>query len=157
MHVPEPGRYANDSFYRTFKVLPPETEGRLIFEIGNRQWDIPRLRQLLENVLLTDQHFQDFEVEQDFPEIGRRTMLLNARRLTRGKGNHDLILLAIEDVTERTPRHVFGHRFAIEGILAVGCSRHDVSPPRVCELVRHADAGYEDAERVARERGIKRP
>ncbi|MCL4502637.1 MAG: ATP-binding protein [Deltaproteobacteria bacterium] len=92
---------ANDSFYRTFKVIPQETEGRLIFEIGNRQWDIPRLRILLENILLTDQQFQDFEVDQDFPEIGRRTMLLNARRLTPGKGAKDLILLAIEDITGR--------------------------------------------------------
>ena len=81
---------ANDSFYRTFKVLRRWTEGRLIFEIGKRQWDIPRLRILLENILLNDQHFQDFEVEQDFPKIGRRTMLLNARRLTGGlEGNHD--------------------------------------------------------------------
>ncbi len=91
----------NDSFYRTFKVLPPETEGRLIFEVGNRQWDIPRLRILLENILPTNQHFENFEVEHDFPEIGRRTMLLNARVLKRGGEGEDLILLAIEDVTER--------------------------------------------------------
>ena len=75
---------ANDSFYRTFKVLRRWTEGRLLFEIGKRQWDIPRLRILLENILLTDRQFQDYEVEQDFPKIGRRTMLLNARRLTGG-------------------------------------------------------------------------
>ena len=91
----------NDSFYRTFKVLPPETEGRLIFEVGNRQWDIPRLRILLEKILPSNQHFEDFEVEHDFPEIGRRTMLLNARVLKRGGEAEDLILLAIEDVTER--------------------------------------------------------
>lgn len=97
---------ANDSFYRTFKVLRRWTDGRLLFEIGQRQWDIPRLRQLLENVLLTDQHFQDFEVEHDFPKIGRHTMLLNARRLTRGEGTKDLILLAIEDVTERKRQEV---------------------------------------------------
>ena len=76
----------NDSFYRTFKVLRRWTEGRLIFEIGNRQWDIPRLRILLENILPAKQHFEDFEVEHDFPKIGRRTMLLNARRLTGGRG-----------------------------------------------------------------------
>ena len=97
---------ANDSFYRTFKVLRRWTEGRLLFEIGNRQWDIPRLRILLENILLNDQQFQDYEVEQDFPKIGRRTMLLNARRLTGGEGNHELILLAIEDVTERKRQEV---------------------------------------------------
>lgn len=92
--------FVNDSFYRTFKVFHSETEGRLIFEIGNRQWDIPRLRILLEKILLNDQQFQDYEVEHDFPQVGHRTMLLNAQRL-RGGGAKDLILLAIEDVTER--------------------------------------------------------
>ena len=92
----------NDSFYRTFKVPPSETEGRLIFELGNHQWDIPRLRELLENILLFNLHFQDFEVEHDFPEVGHRTMVLNARRLTQdGAQPNGLILLAIEDVTER--------------------------------------------------------
>jgi signal transduction histidine kinase len=105
---------ANDSFYRTFKVLRRWTDGRLIFEIGKRQWDIPRLRKLLENVLLTDQQFQDFEVEHDFPKLGRRTMLLNARRLTRGKGDQDLILLAIEDVTERKRQEVERQRLLAE-------------------------------------------
>ncbi len=105
----------NDSFYRTFKVLRRWTEGRLIFEIGKRQWDIPRLRILLKNILLSDQHFEDFEVEQDFPKIGRRTMLLNARRLTGGgDGNHVLILLAIEDVTERKRQGVERQRLLAE-------------------------------------------
>jgi len=104
----------NDSFYRTFKVLRRWTEGWLIFEIGKRQWDIPRLRILLENILLNDQHFQDFEVEHDFPKIGRRTMLLNARRLTRGKGDQELILLAIEDVTERKWQEVERQRLLAE-------------------------------------------
>ena len=105
---------ANDSFYRTFKVLRRWTEGRLLFEIGKRQWDIPSLRILLENILLTDRQFQDFEVEQDFPKIGRRTMLLNARRLTGGKGNYELILLAIEDVTERKRLEVERQRLVAE-------------------------------------------
>jgi signal transduction histidine kinase len=105
----------NDSFCRTFKVLRRGTEGRLLFEIGNHQWDIPRLRIILENILLTDQHFQDYEVEQDFPEIGRRTMLLNARRLTgAGRGNQELILLAIEDVTERKRQAVERQRLVAE-------------------------------------------
>ncbi len=91
----------NDSFYRTFNVIPSDTEGRLIFEVGNRQWDIPSLRILLETILPANQHFEDFEVEHDFPEIGRRKMLLNARRLTGEEGTQGLILLAIEDVTER--------------------------------------------------------
>jgi PAS domain S-box-containing protein len=104
----------NDSFYRTFKVPPPETEGRLIFEVGNRQWDIPRLRILLENILPSNQHFEDFEVEHDFPEIGHRTMLLNARRLSRREGTKDLILLAIEDVTERKRLEVERQRLLTE-------------------------------------------
>jgi signal transduction histidine kinase len=93
--------FANDSFYRIFQVLPSETQGRLLFEIGKRQWKIPRLRKLLKSILSTNQFFQDFEVEHDFPEIGLRNMLLNARRLAPEEGAEDLILLAIEDVTER--------------------------------------------------------
>jgi signal transduction histidine kinase len=106
---------ANDSFYRTFKVLPLETEGRPIFEIGNHQWDIPRLRILLEDILPANQHFDDFEVEHDFPEIGCHTMLLNARRLVRQDGAKDLILLAIEDVTEPNRLEVERQRLVADG------------------------------------------
>jgi two-component system CheB/CheR fusion protein len=88
---------ANDSFYRAFQVRREDTENRLIYELGNREWDIPELRRLLENVLPTDKQFADFEVEHQFEQIGRRVMLLNARRLDA----EQLILLAIEDVTER--------------------------------------------------------
>jgi two-component system, chemotaxis family, CheB/CheR fusion protein len=91
---------ANESFYRTFQVPSQETEGRRIYELGNQQWDIPRLRELLETILPADQQFQDFEVEHDFPGIGHRTMLLNARRLVHGDGGSGLILLAIEDMTD---------------------------------------------------------
>ena len=90
-------KHANQPFYDTFQVTPAETEGRLIYEIGNRQWDIPKLRTLLEEILPQEQSFDDFEVEHDFEHIGRHTMLLNARRLD----HLNLILLAIEDVTER--------------------------------------------------------
>ena len=72
----------------------------MIYELGGRQWDIPALRKLLEEILPRDSVFQDFGVDADFPHIGRRTMLLNARRLPRDEHN-DLILLALEDVTER--------------------------------------------------------
>jgi PAS domain S-box-containing protein len=95
---------ANRSFYRTFHVSAEETESRLVYELGSHQWDIPALRKLLEDILPTKHAFQDFEVEHDFPSIGRKIMLLNARRIERV--NHDnqraeLILLAIEDITER--------------------------------------------------------
>ena len=91
---------ANSAFYQFFKGVPQETENRLIYELGDRQWDIPALRKLLEEILPNNSVFQDFEVDADFPLIGRRTMLLNARRLPR-EGHKDLILLALEDVTDR--------------------------------------------------------
>jgi len=90
-------RSANDSFYRLFGVDKAETEGRLIYELGNGQWDIPELRELLEEILPEKETFDDYEVEHDFENIGYRSMLLNARRID----HLDLILLAIEDVTER--------------------------------------------------------
>ena len=93
-------RSANHSFYRTFDASPEETVGRPLYELGDHQWDIPRLRHLLEHVLPQDDQFRDFEVKHDFPNIGRRTMLLNARRLRRD-GGAELILLAIEDITRR--------------------------------------------------------
>ena len=88
-------------FYRTFGVAPEETEGRLVYELGNRQWDIPRLRTLLEEVLPRHTTFRDFEVEHVFEHIGRKVMLLNARKLYREANATERILLVIEDVTER--------------------------------------------------------
>jgi PAS domain S-box-containing protein len=94
-------RTANASFYRNFRVLKEDTEGRFIYELGNRQWDIPELRTLLEDILPQNNSFQDFEVEHDFPMLGRRIMLLNARRFVPMDSLPELILLAIEDITER--------------------------------------------------------
>ncbi len=91
---------ANRSFYKIFQVTPRETEGRSIFDIGNHQWDIPALRELLEKIIPKNTCFNDFEVEHDFPAIGRKTMLLNARRIYREDQGTDTILLAIEDMTE---------------------------------------------------------
>lgn len=88
---------ANQSFYELFRVSSAESEGRLIYELGNRQWDIPELRDLLENVLPDDNAFDDVEVSHEFETIGHRTMLLNGRRLD----HLDLILVAIRDVTEQ--------------------------------------------------------
>jgi PAS domain S-box-containing protein len=93
-------RSANRSFYQTFGVTATETEGRSLFELGNRQWDIPRLRELLEEVLPRDSQFSDFEVDHEFEDIGRRAMILNARRIPPTARRPDLILLAIEDATE---------------------------------------------------------
>lgn len=92
---------ANHTFYRTFNVKPDETEGVLIYDLGNRQWDIPRLRKLLEDILPQNTSFHDFEVEHTFETIGPKIMHLNARRIYSGGNQTDMILLAIEDVTER--------------------------------------------------------
>ncbi|HEX6910761.1 MAG TPA: response regulator, partial [Longimicrobium sp.] len=93
-------RSANRAFYQTFRVSREETENRLIYELGNGQWDIPALRTLLEDIIPASTVFNDFELEHDFPAIGRRVMLLNARQL-RGGGHAELLVLAMEDVTER--------------------------------------------------------
>jgi len=92
---------ANHSFYRTFKVKLEETEGVLIYDLGNRQWDIPKLRELLEDILPQNSQFNDFKVEHKFETIGLKIMHLNARRIYREFNSTRLILLAIEDVTER--------------------------------------------------------
>ena len=89
------------SFYDFFKVKPEDTVGHLIYDLGNKQWDIPRLRELLETVLPQKTSFDDYEVEHEFVDIGKRTMLLNARQIQQGKGKERVILLAIEDITER--------------------------------------------------------
>ena len=94
-------RTANLSFYQTFHVTPQETEGQFIFDLGNHQWDIPKLRELLEDILPRDSRFNDFTVEHGFEEIGSRSMVLNARRLKPVSGRLGMILLAIEDATDR--------------------------------------------------------
>lgn len=90
---------ANEAFYRSFNVQPAEAEGRLIYDIGNHQWNVPRLRRLLEDILPRDSSFDHFEVKHDFERIGQRTMLLNARTL-RENSHQARILLGIQDITE---------------------------------------------------------
>ena len=89
------------SFYDVFKVKPEETLGQLIYDLGNKQWNIPKLRELLETILPQQISFDNYEVEHDFATIGRRIMLLNARQIERGMGKARIILLAIEDITKR--------------------------------------------------------
>lgn len=91
---------ANRAFYQTFRTSRTETEGCLIYDLGNRQWDIPALRTLLESVIPHRASVEGFEVEHDFPTIGRRTMLVNARKIFNPGGHDGSILLAIEDVSE---------------------------------------------------------
>jgi diguanylate cyclase (GGDEF)-like protein/PAS domain S-box-containing protein len=92
---------ANHSFYDIFKVTPEETIGNFIYDLGNRQWDIPRLRVLVEEILPKDTVINGYEVEHDFPGIGRKIILLNARQIFRENIGSRIILLAMEDITER--------------------------------------------------------
>jgi PAS domain S-box-containing protein len=91
---------ANRAFYQTFRTSPEETEGCHIYDLGNRQWDIPALRTLLESVIPHRASVEGFEVEHNFPTIGRRTMLVNARKIFSPTNLDGSILLAIEDVSE---------------------------------------------------------
>ena len=92
---------ANASFYQAFKVKPEETVGELIYNLGNHQWDIPKLRELLGDILPKTTSFDNFEVEHDFPDIGKRIMLLNACRIYLESNSTKLIVLTIEDITDR--------------------------------------------------------
>jgi two-component system cell cycle sensor histidine kinase/response regulator CckA len=92
---------ASRSFYQTFNVTREETEGRLIYELGDCQWNIPALRRLLEEILPEQSQFEGFEVEHDFQRVGRRVILLNARQIVTEEESATMILLAIEDITER--------------------------------------------------------
>ncbi len=93
---------ANNSFYKRFNTTEEETEGKLFYEIQNQQWNDIVIRSLLENVLSKSEGLTDYEIILKFPVIGERTLLLNALKIVNEKNNEQLILLAIEDITERT-------------------------------------------------------
>lgn len=95
----------NESFYRTFQVESRDTERKVVYELGNGQWNIPALRKLLEDILPKNTFFKGFEVTHEFPAIGRKVMILNARQIhpkeeIASKLFPSIILLAMEDVTE---------------------------------------------------------
>ena len=94
-------RFANRAFCDKFSVVPEHIVGRKLYELGNEEWNIPKLRSALETIISGETSFEDFEVEQFFPPIGQRVMCLNARKVYRPGNKIQLILLAIEDVTER--------------------------------------------------------
>jgi PAS domain-containing protein len=94
-------RTANAAFYRDFQTSKEETEGRLLYELGNGEWDIPQLRTLLPEVLSNSHLVEDYEVEHAFPALGQKVMLLNARRFPPEGDDPNLVLLAIEDITDR--------------------------------------------------------
>jgi len=92
---------ANKGFYQTFHVTPEETEGLYLYELGNRQWDIPELRKNLKMVQTKDIPFTNFEVTHNFPGIGTKSMLLNAHKFPTREGAESMIMLAIRDLTDR--------------------------------------------------------
>ncbi len=92
---------ANDAFYKTFKTTAAETEGKAIFRLGSGQWNVPRLRSLLEDIIPGNSFIQDFEVTHDFPLAGRKTLFLNARRLVAEKAEDHRILISLDDYTSR--------------------------------------------------------
>ena len=92
---------ANHSFYSTFGVAPENTIGQFVYDLGSRQWDIPKLRVLLEEIIPNTSVFNGYEVEHDFPGLGPKTIVLNARVIIEQTDNRKLILLAMEDITER--------------------------------------------------------
>ena len=96
---------ANDPFYRVFKVEAKDTEKKIVYELGNGQWNIPVLRKLLEDILPKHTFFKGFEVAHQFPLIGHKVMILNARQIHFTEGSTPtpfppIILLAMEDITE---------------------------------------------------------
>src|SRR5271170_963024 len=90
-------RTANTAFYRDFHASKEQTEGRFVYDLGNGQWDIPQLRILLTKVLSNSHPVEDFDVDHAFPTLGRRNMLLNARRFPPESNDPHLVLLAIQD------------------------------------------------------------
>jgi two-component system CheB/CheR fusion protein len=92
---------ANKAFYKKFKIVQTGTEGKLLYELGDHQWGITSLRQLLENIIQKNTHFYDYEITHDFPLIGKKIMLLNARRIVQKTQDEQLILLSFIDITER--------------------------------------------------------
>ena len=93
--------HANRAFFRTFRVAPEDTIGEVLFTLGDRQWDIAPLREMLRDKLAVEPQLNDFDVDHEFPGIGRKIMLLNARLVSQGPGLPRIILLAIEDITAR--------------------------------------------------------
>jgi signal transduction histidine kinase len=108
--------HTNRAFFHTFRVDPEDTIGEVLFALGDGQWDIPPLRALLHDRLAAERELYDVDVDHVFPGIGRKTMLLNARLVTHAPGAPRVILLAIEDVTERrrTERRLAAQRRELE-------------------------------------------
>jgi two-component system CheB/CheR fusion protein len=96
-------KIANRAFYQDFGSSAPETIDRFIYDLGKGQWNIPELRMLLEQIVPKNGRIEGYRVEHEFPQIGRKAMLLNARRLDAADGHPAMVLLAFEDITGRQP------------------------------------------------------
>src|SRR5829696_5787878 len=116
---------ASRSFYRTFEMTRPATQGHKIYDLDYGLWDLPELRLLLEKIVPEHEVMEGFQVERDFPRIGRRTMLLNARKVFYEGNGQTTILLAFEDTTELQDRARPAKAAGAEGDAA-----HRVEPPR---------------------------
>lgn len=136
---------ANESFYRLFQVEPKNTENKLVYELGNGQWDIPALRKLLEDILPENTFFKGFEVSHKFPIIGHKNMLLNARQIhTKDDAFPPIILLAMEDVTE------------LMGVAEMLAGRTNHFETETDERVRELETATKKLEKdIARMKGVK--
>jgi PAS domain S-box-containing protein len=130
---------ASRSFYKAFRVEKAATEGRFVYDLGDGQWNIPKLRELLEDLLARGQAFDGFEVEHDFPSVGRKVMVLNARRMAQRGNPCELLLLAIEDITERRrDEALLVSQDEVLELAAGGAALNDVFELLVRAAQRHA-------------------
>ena len=127
----------NKPFYNAFKVIPDETIGKFIYDLGNRQWNIPKLRKLLEEIIPNNASFDGYVIEHDFPNIGKRIMVLNARRIPRPPQTPRIILLAIEDITDIDKLRMSFERMAECGLFTEVANK---SKTNIVELEKEVNA-----------------
>jgi len=123
--------YANKSFYKQFSVKKRDTENKLVYELGNGQWNIPKLRKLLQEILPQKKFFNGYEMEHNFPIIGRKIMLINARRIEDKFADYTLMLMAIEDVTKEKNLIEYAtqeNKLSAVGLLVAGVA-HGLNSP----------------------------
>ena len=130
---------ANRTFYRFFRVTKKATAGVLVYKLGDGQWNIPSLRKLLQKILPKDTFFTDYEVEHEFPRIGRKTLLLNARKIRAAHSAVPIILLAMEDISQRKELEGKLRDYAVKLNAAVSARTKELES-RVRQL-EHSSAG----------------